>query len=232
MTTSWRDIPQPFERLRWSTIAALEEFEDALRKQRSIDQDLDRALHVNSVRWMKQRNEEVNPVRFYARHLRLPNSTRYRLTEEGAAHDVDLETGQCVLHLQVTTAGPIWQNGHRNWGVDQALQMEQLNRDGEQSGWGPYNRQPDRTISNRDAAILAGEIELACLKGLCSALVGKRDHRAPDCHLIVHACAYNEYMSAETFHKLAAQSLAHAGLEGFRSLNILSSGDEFYCHRR
>lgn len=221
--------PPVFERGRWISFAAFRSFEDYLLRQRSEDRLLSDALRVKSEAWMKLRNEEVYPAWYFIRHRGLPEATEYRLTAEGADADVELKIENTVHRLQITTAGPLWPDGPTNWGADHILHMQQLNQLGESSGWGPYRRNPDGTITNRDEAISSEERNPAYLQGLIAALRGKAMHSQPDCDLLVYAHAYDQAMSVETFENLVRTARQDVSMSGFRSVVILAAGDGYCC---
>lgn len=165
-----REIPPAFHRELWITIDEFQACEATILDRRRRDVEFNARLRVNAEPWMKLRNEEVYPTVVLCKRLSLPESTRYRLTSLCAPHDVEIDVGGAMRKFQITTAGPIWPNSTENWGRDHILMMQFLNNNGHCSGWGPYRRSVDGSITNRDVAISTQERDPAYLKGLLCAL--------------------------------------------------------------
>ncbi len=64
------------------------------------------------------------------------------------------------------------------------------------------------------------------LDGLVKAMKGKRDHRIPDCDLIIHAVTYCEAIDQQTFVSFANSALSKTSLSSFHNIYIL--GGEGY----
>jgi hypothetical protein len=217
----------PFKRDTWYPLAEFARFEDDLLSARRQDDELDHALRLGKEPWMKLRNEELYPVLYFARHLSATADASFKIGVEGADADVELRTGQQQpRRLQITTAGPLW-TGENNWGRDHKLHMAKLNAEGSVSGTGPFRREKDGSISNREEAISTEERNPPYLAGLVQALRGKEQHRVPNCELLVHANTYCQLMSREDFLGLAREALAAVPLAGFDTVHIFDSPDGY-----
>lgn len=223
--------PDVFSRCLWIAFRAFRRYEDELRLQRATDRDLSAALGQKAERWMKVRSEEVYPVWYLTRHLKLSSDAEYRLTEPGAAADIELKADGVIRKLQITTAGPLWPAGAAHWGADHKLHMEQLSSVDESGGWGPYRRVADSQIVNRDEAICSDERDFAYLTGLVQTLQIKQKHQQSDCELIVYADAYDEAMSEEDFYRIALEAIRSVPIGGFSEVCILSATNGYYTKR-
>lgn len=212
----------------WYSFQQFLDFEAELLAARQADRKLSDTLRVSTARWLKTRNEELYPAWYLCRHLGFPATTRFRIGLPGATSDIDIAVDGQYRHLQITTTGPIWPEGHKNWGLDHRLHMEQLNRGGQSSGWGPYFRAPDGSITNRDEAISNDERDPAHLRGLTQALASKQTHQLDDCDLVVYAKAYDQAMSIEAFQQLAEQACKALPLRNFRCTHIVSANEGYY----
>jgi hypothetical protein len=219
----------PFERDRWHPLAAFSSFEDSLLAARRQDVELDHALRLGKEPWMKLRNEELYPVLYFARHLGAVAGASFKIGVEGTEIDVELRIGQqqSIRRLQVTTAGPLWAAGDNNWGRDHKLHMAKLNAHGSVHGTGPFRREKDGSISNREEAISTEERNPPYLAGLVQALPGKEQHRVPKCELLVYANTYCQIMSREDFLCLAHEALATVPLAGFDKVHIFDGPDGY-----
>jgi len=219
----------PFIRQSWYSLKELADFEDALLVARQQDKQLDADLRLARLPWMKLRNDELYPLRYFAEQTHLAEDTQFKICDEGADADFELKVaGEATRRLQVTRAGPDWTPDNPNWGSDHKLYMEKLNREGRSSGWGPYHRESDGSIFNREEVISTDERNQPYLVGLVKALKGKQDHRIPDCDLIVHAVTYHEAMNPQTFVCIANAALSNVALNNFRSVYILDSGEGYF----
>ena len=217
----------PFIRRLWYSLRELADFEDALLVARR--QDKQREADLRLVPWMKLRDDELCPLRYFAEQTHLAEDTQFKICDEGADADFELKlVGEATRRLQVTRAGPIWTPDSLNWGSDHKLHMEKLNREGRSSGWGPYRRESDGSIFNREEVVSTDERNRAYLAGLVKALKAKQDHRIPDCDLIVHAVTYHEAMNPQTFVCIANAALRNVALNNFRSVYILDSGEGYF----
>jgi hypothetical protein len=177
---------------------------------------------------MKQRNDELYPLLHFAKQTQLAEDTQFKIGAEGADADFELKT---IRRLQVTRAGPIWTPDNPNWGSDHKLHMEKLNREGQSSGWGPYRKEPDGSISNPEEMLSTEERNRIYLASLVEALKRKQHHRVPDCDLIVHAVGYHEAMDPQTFASIANKALSTDPLKNFRSVYILDYGEGYIVER-
>lgn len=103
--------------------------------------------------------------------------------------------------------------------------LEKLETDGYLSGWGPYFKESDGSISNRNEAISREDKDAAHLTGLLRALEGKARHRNPDCELIVYAGGFNSVMIDGEFVELCQRALQAGPKLTFRRVYIVDSGD-------
>lgn len=223
-------LPFPFNRDSWYTLKNLMDFENNLLLDRRQDKQLDHSLRLAQLPWMKLRNEELYPLLYFARQIHLPDDTQFRICNEGADADIELKEGNAERRLQITLAGPIWASKHPNWGYDHKLHMRKLNLAGQSSGWGPFRKEPDGSISNREDMLSSDERNQAYLDGLVKALEGKQNHRIPDCDLIIHAVAYREAMNPQTFMSLANTAISKKPLNNFRNIYILDDGEGYLVH--
>jgi hypothetical protein len=217
-------VTWPFARGTWYTFADFAAFEAALLAARRSDSKLDADLRLNRSAWIKIRNEELYPAWYFRRHLGLPRTTEFRIGLEGADADIEIRIPDLIRRLQITTAGPLWPDGSRHWGRDHMLHMEQLNQSRHSSGWGPYRRQANGSIVNRNEAISTAERDPAYLEGVRQSLEGKRLNQHADCELIIYAGKYNEAMNAETFREIAAAALREVPLTNFLAIHVLAAG--------
>jgi hypothetical protein len=217
----------PFSRAVWYTFSEFVEFEQHLSAARRADSKLDADLRLNRQPWIKIRNEELYPAWHFCKHCNLLPATEFRIGLVGADADIEIRMAGCIQRLQMTTAGPLWPGGTTQWGVDHMLHMQQLNQKGQSSGWGPYRKQPDGSITNRDNAISSDERDPAYLAGIRQALIGKRLNQHADCELIVYAGGYNEVMNHNTFRKIAGDALRKVPLPDFAAVHILAGGEGF-----
>jgi hypothetical protein len=220
-------ITWPFARGTWHAFAEFETFEQELLAARRADSKLDADLRLNRESWIKVWNEELYPVQYFCRHIGVAIATEFSIGLEGADADIEIRNANMLRRLQITTAGPLWTDGLRQWGRDHMLHMEQLNQTGQSAGWGPYRREPDGSITNRDAAISTDERDPAHLAGIRQALLGKRFNQHANCELIVYAAAYNEVMTVETFGALAAKALHEVPLADFLAVHVLAAGEGY-----
>lgn len=221
----------PFIRQSWYSLKALADFEVALLVARRQDQRLDADLRLASKPWMKLRNDELYPLRYFAEQTRLAEDTQFKICGEGADADFELKVdGETTRRLQVTRAGPLWPD-NPNWGLGHKLHMEKLNREGKSTGWGPYRKESDGSISNREEPISTEERDRPYLDGLVKSLKGKQYHRIPDCDLIVHADTYHEAMNPQTFVCIANAALSNVALSNFSSVYILDYGEGYFVER-
>ncbi len=218
----------PFERNRWYSFQDFVLFEDNLFRLRRTDHELDNDLRTNRRRWIKVRNEELIPAWHLCKHLNLLPAADFLLCEGGSYADIELRTSSDTRRLQITTAGPIWRNNSPHWGQDYILHMEQLNREGSSSGWGPYVRQSDGSITNRQKALDGSERDAAYGNGLQKALQGKQRKQHSDCELVVLAKDYNIAMSEIVFQAIATSALNSVALVSFSAVHILCGGDGYY----
>jgi len=188
-------------------------------------------LRVNRQPWIKLRNEELYPAWYFCRHAGLPPSTEFRISLEGADADIDIRTAEHSRRLQITTAGPLWLDGATRWGEDHMLHMQQLNQTGQSSGWGPYLRQSDGSITNRDEAISSDKRDPAYLAGIRQALLGKRFNQQSDSELIVYASKYDQSMSVETFTEIANTALRDVPLHDFVEVHLLAATEGYLVSR-
>src|SRR5262245_18443886 len=130
-------IVWPFDRGIWYTLADFAALEETVLTARRADSTLDADLRRNRLGWIKVRNEELYPTWYFCQRLCLRLTTEFPIGDEGADADVEIRTTELIRRLQITTAGLLLPNGPLNWGHDHMLHMEQLNQDGEISGWGP-----------------------------------------------------------------------------------------------
>jgi hypothetical protein len=105
--------------------------------------------------------------------------------------------------------------------------MAKLNAQGSVSGTGPFRREKDGSISNREDAISTEERNPAYLAGLMQSLRGKEQHRLPNCELLVYASTYCQIMSREDFLNLGREALTAVALAGFDKVHIFDSSDGF-----
>jgi hypothetical protein len=110
--------------------------------------------------------------------------------------------------------------------------MEQLNQTGESSGWGPYFKQADGSITNRDEAITTAERDPAYLSGIEQALRGKSNNQYSDCELVVYACGYDQGMNLDTFREITETALSAAPLKKFKAVHVLANADGYLVSRR
>lgn len=222
----------PFIRQSWYSLIELADFEDALLAARRQDKQLDADLRLARLPWMKLRNDELYPLRYFAEQTHLAEDTQFKICDEGADADFELKVvGEATRRLQVTRAGPIWTQDNPNWGIDHKLHMEKLNWEGQSLGWGPYRKESDGSISNREEMLSTEERDRPYLDGLVKALKGKRYHRIPDCDLIVHANTYHEAMNPQTFARIANVALSNVALNNFSSVYILDYGEGYFVDR-
>jgi hypothetical protein len=220
-------ITWPFSRGVWYTFADFSVFEEGLLAARRADPKLDADLRLNRLAWIKTRNEELYPTWYYRRHMGLPLSVEFRIGVEGADADIEIRCEGLVRRLQVTTAGPLWDDGPRDWGQDHALHMEQLNQAGQSSGWGPYRKQADGSITNRDEAISTADRDPAYLAGVRQTLLGKRLNQHSDCELIVYAGKYDQVMNLETYREIVTSALREIPLSRFLAIHVLAAGEGY-----
>ncbi len=214
-------IKFPFVRESWYILKDLEVFVGLLSVARSEDKQLDDDLRLSKGSWMKLLNEELHPLRHFAKKFHIAESAQFRICAEGAAADIELRDGSGIRRFQVTTAGPILTSKNPHWGHVHKSEMRRLNKKGQASGWGP----------DFGERIATKERNLAYLAGLVKALERKKDHRISDCDLIVHAVAYNEAMNLQTFMSLANEALNRVQIRNFRSIYILDSGEGYLVER-
>lgn len=223
------------ERDFWYTLKDLAAFEEGLllarRQDKQLDHDLRIARKEKEKDWIKLRNEELYPLFCFAKKIHLAEDTEFQICEEGADADLELRSKEGVRRLQITLAGPIWPGGEENWGKSHKFCMEKLNSEGQTSGWGPFRKASDGSISNREEMITTEERDSAYYDGLVKALEGKQNHRIPDCDLIIRAVAYCEAMNQQTFVNLANAALSEVSLSNFRSLYILDYGEGYFVER-
>lgn len=226
-------IEFPFSRMSWYTLKELADFEDALLVARRLDKQLDADLRLapKAKPWIKLRNDELYPLRHFAEQAHLAEDTQFTICKEGSDADFELKIGGTIRRIQVTRAGPIWTSDQSNWGFDYKLHGEQLNRKGQSSGWGPYRKESDGSISNREEMLSTEERDRAYLDGLVKAMKGKQQHRIPDCDLIIHAVTYHEAMNQQTFACIANAALSKVLLENFNSIYILDYGAGYFVER-
>ncbi|MCR4304185.1 MAG: hypothetical protein NUV63_08195 [Gallionella sp.] len=226
------EIIFPFMRQSWYSLKELADFEDALLVARRQDKQLDDELRLARQPWMKLRNDELYPLRYFAEQTHLAEDAQFKICDEGADADFELKVvGEATRRLQVTRAGPIWTPDNPNWGFDHKLHMAKLNREGQSSGWGPYRKNSDGLISNWEEIISTEERDRPYLEGLINALKGKQDHRIPDCDLIVHAVTYHEAINPQTFACIANAALSNVSLNNFRNVYILDYGEGYFVER-
>jgi hypothetical protein len=176
----------PFARGVWSRFQDFSEFEESLLAARRDDPNLDHDLRNNGRPWIKIRNEELYPAWYFIRNLGLSPSTEFRIGQPGAAADIEIRAAdQPTRRLQITTAGPLWRAETGDWGADHVLHMQQLNQLGQSSGWGPYQKEPDGSITNRNEAISSDERDPPYAASLRQALEKKQLNQHGDCELIV-----------------------------------------------
>ena len=219
-------LPFPFLRGPWYSFAEFVAFEDQLLAARRENKDLDLALGVGRVRWMKLRNNELYPLFHFAKHLGIEGDALFKICDDGAEADVELRHRQSVRGLQVTTAGPLWP-AEKNWGRDHVLHMEKLKVEGSVTGTGPFRRETDGSISNRMEAISTAERDPPYQAGLVEALRGKQHHRILGCELLVYASGYCQIMSPDNFCDLARAALAAVPIEGFDKVHVFDGGEGF-----
>lgn len=224
-------IKFPFIRQTWYSLKELADFEGALLVARRQDKQLDADLRLERLSWMKLRSNELYPLRYFAEQTHLAEETQFKMSDEGADADFELKVdGETTRRLQVTRAGPIWPD-NLNWGLDHKLHMEKLNREEKSSGWGPYRKEFDGSISNREEPISTEERDRPYLDGLVKALKRKQYHRIPDCDLIVHANTYHEAMNPLTFVCIANAALSDVLLNNFSRAYILDYGEGYFVER-
>ncbi|MGO8754513.1 MAG: hypothetical protein ACLQHK_04715 [Gallionellaceae bacterium] len=217
----------PFVRGRWYTLKDLTAFEKALLLARRQNAQLDHGLRLAQQRWMKLRNEELNPLLCFAKQIHLADNTQFRICDEGADADIELKREEGERRLQVTLAGPIWTPTNPNWGYEHKFHVEKLNSDGQSAGWGPIRKEPDGSISNREDMLSTDERNQVYSDGLDKAIKGKQYYRIPDCDLIIHAVAYCEAMDHQTFVNLANAAISKRPLSNFRNIYILDDGEGY-----
>jgi hypothetical protein len=220
-------ITFPFARGTWYAFDAFCAFERDLLAGRRLNPKLDSDLRLNRQPWIKVRNEELYPAWYFCRHVGFPPSAEFRIGLEGANADIEIRTTEVTRRLQVTTAGPLWPNGATHWGQDHKLHMQQLIQTGQSSGWGPYRKQTDGAILNRDEAISSSERDPAYLAGIRQALLGKSLNQHTDCELIVYAGGYDEAMNLKTFRAIAITALCHTPLNDFSAVHVLTASDGY-----
>lgn len=221
----------PFARGHWYTLKELTDFEHKLSLARDQDIQLNDDLRLAQKPWMKLRNEELCPLRHFARHIHLTDNTQFKICPEGAEADFELKDEKSTCKLQVTLAGPIWTPENRDWGYSHKLNMEKLNREGATSGWGPFRKEPDGSISNRNVMISTEGRDKAYFDGLVRALQNKQKFCIPDCDLIIHAVAYCEAMNQNVFISLANKALSTIHLKNFRTVYILDYDDGYFVEQ-
>jgi hypothetical protein len=223
-----------FPFVRGDTWYALDEFlkfEAELLAARRADANLDADLRINRQPWMKLRNEEIYPALHFCRLSGFPSSTEFCIGKEHAVADIEIRSGNSLHRLQMTTAGPLWTKAEKQWGKGHRLLMEQLYQTGESSGWGPYFKQADGSIANRDEAISTAERDPVYLSGIEQALRGKSDNQHSDCELIVYACGYDQAMTLDTFYEIAETALSAVPLKKFKAVHVLASADGYLVSR-
>jgi hypothetical protein len=222
----------PFIRGVWYTFGNFDEFEEHLLAARRADPRLDADLRLNRQPWIKLRNEELYPAWHFCQHVGFPLSAEFMIGPAGAAADIEVRTPDMARRLQITTAGPLWPDGASHWGEEHMLRMHQLNQIGQSSGWGPYRRQANGSIVNRDEAINSAERDPAYLAGIRQALLGKRFNQHTDCELIVYANAYNQAMNLKTFSEIANTALCEVMLDDFVAVHVLAAGEGYIVSRQ
>jgi hypothetical protein len=222
----------PFARGTWYPLTEFLIFEDKLLGARRTDKKLDRALALLGRGWIKVRNDELYPLLFFAQHMEIVEKAQFKICDENEDVDVELKSEDMVRRLQVTTAGPIWGPEDSNWGRGYRLLLEKLKTVGHVSGWGPFRRESDGSISNREEAISSEARNPAYLAGLVRALEGKAHYRIPDCDLIVNAVGYGMAMNETTFLELSHRALGTVPISGFRNVYILDKGEGFFVEER
>ena len=156
------------------------------------------------------------------------DNTQFKICPEGAEVDLELKDEKSTRKLQVTLAGPIWTPKNQNWGYSHKLNMEKLNREGATSGWGPFRKEPDGSISNLNEMLSTEDRDKVYFNGLVKALQNKQNFRITDCDLIIHAVAYRESMNQNTFISLANRALNTIHSKNFRSVYILDCDDGYF----
>ena len=220
----------PFERGRWFTFADFLAFEAKLLPKRRKNEALDFALTQDAEPWMKLRNSEIYPLLDFARHIGVDQTALFTVCDKGNDVDVQLKEGDEIRRMQVTTAGPLWTNKDKDWGVDYKLQMEKLKSEGRIGGIGPFRRDKTTgTISNVEEAFTAEQVEPAFRAGLLAALGKKQHYRIPNCELLVRAEGYAMCLRPELFVRLARESLDHVPMTGFSKVHIFDA-QESYIH--
>jgi hypothetical protein len=224
----------PFPRNAWHSFASFVEFEKELLDRRRSDKALDLDLTQNREPWIKLRNEEIYPVHYFCLHSGLPQSTQFRMTAPGAFADVEIRSASDapIRPMQITTAGPIWPDGRRDWGLEHRLHMEQLKTKGWSMGWGPYRRETDGSISNREIALDSSERDPAYKAGLEKALRGKELNQHADCELIVYANGYPGKIDLEDFVEIASSSLQAVPLLKFSAVHIVGHTEGYLVSTR
>ena len=221
----------PFVRESWYSLKELSDFEHELSLARDQDIQLNVDLRLAQKPWMKLRNEELCPLRHFARHIHLTDKTQFKICPEGAEVDLELKDEKSTRKLQVTLAGPIWTPENPNWGYSNKRSMEKLNREGATSGWWPFRKERDGSISNREEVISTEERDKPYFDGLVKTLQNKQNFRIPDCDLIINAVAYCEAMNQNTFVSLANKALSTIHLKNFRTVYILDYDDGYFVEQ-
>ena len=231
MGDTMSEIEFPFKRQTWYALTELIIFEDHLLSARRQNKQFDNDLRCSRETWMQLRTKELYPLLCFAKQTTLATATQFQICAEGADADIELKDIKSkVRRLQITLAGPIWDSSNLNWGKGHKYEMEKLNSEGQVSGWGPYKKN-DESIVNREKMISTEERNPIYLAGLIKALKGKRNHRIPDCDLIVRAVNYCEAMNLQTFIKLASAALNEISLLSFHNIYILDCANKYFVSK-
>ena len=227
------------------SLAELKHYESQLSAKRKSDGELSnelRAAGQGRPRWIKFRNEELVPLLYYVKHTHTPDDALFRVMPEHNDTDVELKVGGATEHLQICVAYPDWaaagvtQPG-QSAGKYHRLMTEILNRDGG-VGVGPITEK-DGVFSQEPRVLSTSELLSAHTEGLQTALAKKlaKTYHAHPLSLLVHAVAYRESMSLETFHSVVRNAFvaAKANIEReihFNEIYVLDSDVGYFVRLR
>jgi len=178
----------PFARGGSYALQMLQDFETSLAAYRQQDEAFSKALrNPSAARWLNLRQTELLPLLHVCRHWEIDPSTPFQLMPDG--HPVDIELGSPARKLQFTTAGADWGDG--NWGWEDVLRNDVMNREGHAPGWGAIELRDGR-IHYENCAIDTPTLVEVHRRGLRRALLNKAHAEPCGCELVVYAVGYQQ----------------------------------------
>ena len=236
METAAAGIEFPFERGRSYLIHELRAFEAGLLVARQRDTELGKLLRDPrrlAPGWMRLRNKELVPLKLYADHKGLSDADEFLLRPEGDPVDAQIVSANQTVNLQLTLAAPIWgsaSGSQGNSGYQHHQIMAALDTNEFVVGYPPFRN--ENGVATGTVEIVSNEDrDIACRKGLTSAITNKALHDGRGSTLVVFAQEF--YMQLLEVSRLGAlvDALLRKQSLSFDSICVFDSQPGFFVER-